>query len=155
MVYGSSNKGNLSKLIKAISNSWFPPFPRIENKRSMIHVEDVVQCAMLAASNDISSGKTYIVSDGIDYSTRRLYEVIRKSLGKSVPRWGVPVIILIILAKLGDLLKVFAGRRILFDSDNERQFAYISGDCQIYSRNGSGRKSGGPGNGSGLDPGGW
>ncbi len=29
----------------------------------------------------------------------------------------------------------------------------ISGDSQIYSGNGSGRKSGGPGNGSGLDPG--
>lgn len=118
MVYGCTNKGNLPKMIKAFSSNWFPPFPRIENKRSMIHVEDVVQCAMLAAACDTSSGEIYIVSDGIDYSTRRLYEVIRGSLGKPVPLWGVPVSILITIAKIGDVLNMFARRRVLFDSDN-------------------------------------
>ncbi len=118
MVYGNTNKGNLAKMINAISKSWFPPLPKIENKRSMIHVEDVVQGAILAASNDVSVGKTYILSDGIDYSTRDLYENIKKSMNKRVPLWGTPIMCMKFLAQTGDLLKYITGRRIIFDTDS-------------------------------------
>ncbi len=118
MVYGNTNKGNLPKMIKAISKNWFPPFPKIDNKRSMIHVNDVVQAALRAASSDKSIGQVYILCDGIDYSTRKLYENIRESMGKKVPRWGVPLSSLSFIAKIGDMLKIIIGRRILFDSDN-------------------------------------
>jgi len=118
MVYGNSNKGNLPKMIKAISKNWFPPFPNIKNKRSMIHVEDVVQGAILAASTQTSIGKTYILSDGVDYSTRQLYEIIRQSMGKKIPSWGLPLLSLYLIAKASDMLRVITGRRISFDSDN-------------------------------------
>ena len=117
MVYGDSNKGNLPRMIKAISNKWFPPFPKIENKRSMIHVNDVVQGAILVASREESTGQTYILCDGIDYSTRQLYEIICNALGKDIPVWAIPVFILYLIAKLGDIFKYIIGRRILFDSD--------------------------------------
>ncbi len=118
MVYGNSNKGNLPRMIKAISKNWFPPFPKIENKRSMIHVEDVVQGAILAASSQISAGKTYILTDGIDYSTRQLYEIIRRSMSKSIPSWGIPLLSLKCIAMFGDVLRIISGRRILIDSDS-------------------------------------
>ena len=118
MVYGNSNKGNLPKMIKAISRNWFPPFPKIKNKRSMIHVEDVVQGAVLAALSELSSGKIYILSDGTDYSTRELYEEIRKAMGKKVPSWGIPVLVLKVAATIGDILRFIIRRRIFIDSDN-------------------------------------
>jgi len=118
MVYGNSNKGNLPKMIKAISKNWFPPFPKIKNKRSMIHVEDVIQGAVLAALSDVSSGEIYILSDGTDYSTRELYEAIRKAMGKKVPSWGIPLLVLQVAAKIGDILRFIIRRRIFIDSDN-------------------------------------
>ncbi len=118
MVYGNTDKGNLPKMIKAISKNQFPPLPKIINKRSMVHVDDVVSGAIKVASNDISSGKIYIVSDGIDYSTRELYENILLSMGRSVPSWGLPVSSLKLLAKIGDLFKMISGKRLLLDSDN-------------------------------------
>ena len=118
MVYGNSNKGNLPKMIKAISRNWFPPFPKIKNKRSMIHVEDAVQGAVLAALSDVSSGKIYILCDGRDYSTRELYEEIRKAMGKKVPSWGIPVLVLKVAATIGDILRFIIRRRIFIDSDN-------------------------------------
>ena len=118
MVYGNTNKGNLPKMINAISKNWFPPFPMIKNKRSMIHVEDVVQGAVLAALKDIGAGKIYILSDGLDYSTRQIYEEIRKTMNKKIPSWGIPKLCLQLIAKIGDILRVVARRRILFDSDN-------------------------------------
>ena len=117
MVYGNTNKGNLPKLIRAMSKKWFPPLPKLENKRSMIHIDDVVNAAILAASSEISSGKTYILCDGNDYSTRQLYEMIQTSLGKKVPSWGMPLFIIKFLAKIGDLYKVIFGKRFLFDTD--------------------------------------
>ena len=117
MVYGDSNKGNFPRLIKAISKNWFPPLPRIENKRSMIHVDDVIEYAMLVACNYKCSGETYILCDGNDYSTRKLYELIRKSLGKSIPKWGMPLVFFKFIAKLGDLYKIIVGSRFMFDSD--------------------------------------
>ena len=118
MVYGNSVKGNLPKMINAISRNRFPPFPKIQNKRSMIHVEDVVQAAILAATNKISAGKTYILSDGIDYSTRELYEKICESINKKIPGWEVPIFILNFIAKFGDVFKFITKRRFFIDSDS-------------------------------------
>ena len=118
MVYGDISKGNLPKLIKAISSNKFPPFPKIENKRSMIHVEDVLHAAILVATTTHSAGQTYILSDGVDYSTRKLYERIRQSIGKTIPDWGVSLGLLKLIAKVGDIAKIVLGKRVIFDSDN-------------------------------------
>ena len=118
MVYGDSEKGNLPKMIRAIWKNRFPPFPKVQNKRSMIHVDDVVLGAIQAAKSDISAGETYILSDGIDYSTRQLYENICETLEKRIPLWSVPKFSLVLLAKIGDLFQFVYGRRIFFDSDN-------------------------------------
>lgn len=118
MVYGDTKKGNLVKMIEAIYANRFPPLPNIENKRSMIHVEDVVQATLLAATNNVSAGKLYILSDGIDYSTGKIYQTILQSLGKEKSTWSVPLIILQLIAKTGDFTKLIFGRRAIFDSDN-------------------------------------
>lgn len=117
MVYGCTNKGNFPRLIKAISNNWFPPFPKIVNKRSMIHVEDVIQGATLSALSENSAGKIYILCDGIDYSTRLIYENICHALNKNVPKWGIPILLFKLASKFGDLLGRISGHRILFDTD--------------------------------------
>ncbi len=118
MVYGNSDKGNLPKMIKAISKNRFPPLPKVNNKRSMIHVKDVVRAAILAASSQASSGETYILCDGVDYSTRKLYEKICEELNKKVPVWSVPLSWLTFIAMIGDIFKLIVNRRMFVDSDN-------------------------------------
>ncbi len=117
MVYGNSKKGNLPKMINGISQGFFPPLPEVNNHRSMVHVNDVVQAALLAANNQKAAGQIYIVSDGQHYSSRQLYELICQALNKSVPRFNIPLIGLTILAKLGDLIGKILARRFIFDSD--------------------------------------
>ena len=117
MVYGNTDKGNLPKLIKAMTKKWFPPLPKIENKRSMIHVDDVVDAAILVACSDVSAGKNYILCDGNDYSTRQIYEMIQNSLGRNVPSWSVPLFFMKIIAKVGDTYKFIMRKRFVFDSD--------------------------------------
>ena len=117
MVYGASRKGNLPRMIEAVAKGRFPPLPEFGNRRSMVHVEDVVQAALLAAEKPQAVGQTYIVTDGQDYSTRQLYEFICEALGKSVPAWTIPPWVLTVLAKVGDGIGRVRGRRFMFDSD--------------------------------------
>ncbi len=117
MVYGSSRKGNLPRMIEAVAKGRFPPLPEVSNKRSMVHVEDVVQAALLAAEQSAAVGQTYIVTDGQLTSTRQLYEWICGALDKPVPAWTLPIGLLKVLAKVGDGIGGVRGRRFLFDSD--------------------------------------
>ncbi|NWF36783.1 NAD-dependent epimerase/dehydratase family protein [Mariprofundus sp. KV] len=117
MVYGNTEKGNLPKMIKAIDSGKFPPLPEVNNRRSMVHVDDVVQAAMLAAEHAEAAGQIYIVTDGESYSTRQMYEWICEALHKPLPVWNLPLFVLKLLAKVGDLIGALRGRRFVFDSD--------------------------------------
>lgn len=117
MVYGNSNKGNLPRMIKAIRKGIFPPLPENHNKRSMVHVGDVVQAAILAAEKNQAAGQIYIVSDGQAYSTRQIFDWIRGELGKSAFAFSIPTILLQLLASIGDMIGRVTNRRFIFDTD--------------------------------------
>jgi len=116
MVYGNTEKGNLPKMIKAVYAGKFPPLPEMNNRRSMVHVNDVVQAALLAAGRVESAGKTYIVTDGETYSTRQMYEWICEALHKPVPIWHLPFFVLKLMAVTGNVIETLSGRRFIFDS---------------------------------------
>lgn len=117
MVYGPGCKGNLPRMIDAIDRGRFPPLPAVQNKRSMVHVLDVVQAALLAQESRQADGMTYIVTDGQAYSARRIERAIRQALGKRLPRWSLPLGLLRFLARGGDAVGRVRGRRFVFDSD--------------------------------------
>ncbi|WP_457571545.1 NAD-dependent epimerase/dehydratase family protein [Desulfovulcanus sp.] len=116
MVYGPGAKGNLPQMIKFIKKGIFPPLPEIGNKRSMVHVDDVVQAAILAAEKPKARSQVYIVTDGKVYSTRQIYLWIRQVLGKGEPVFTLPWFIWRLGGKIGDLLGFIRGRRFVFDS---------------------------------------
>lgn len=117
MVYGTTEKGNLPRMIQAIGKGVFPPLPETHNRRSMVHVDDVVQAARLAAEKPEAAGQIYIVTDGQPYSTRQIYDWIRLALGKSPFNAAIPLTLLNVLAKAGDAFGRLSGRRCPFDSD--------------------------------------
>ncbi len=117
MVYGPVQKGNLPRMIEAVASRRFLPLPEFDNMRSMVHVDDVIQAALLAAGRPEAVGKTYIISDGQKYSTRRTYEWICEALDRTAPNWAMPVSALKMLAKAGDGIGLLLGRRFMFDTD--------------------------------------
>lgn len=117
MVYGPSDKGNLPRMIESVAKGRFPPLPESSNRRSMVHVEDVVQAAVLAAERLEAVGQIYNVTDGQTYSSRQIYEWICDALGRPVPRWNVPMGVLKALASVGDRIGRMRDRRFIFDSD--------------------------------------
>ena len=117
LVYGVGNKGNLHRMIAAIDRGRFPPLPETGNRRSIVHVGNVVDAALLAAARPEARGETFIVTDGRDYSTRELYEAICLGLGRTVPSWTMPLSVLRAAGRAGDLVGRLLGRRFRVDSD--------------------------------------
>ncbi len=117
LVYGRDNKGNIPHMVAAIDRGWFPPLPEVGNKRSMVHVDDVVQAMLLAATNLSAADKVYIVTDGQAYSTRQIYEWTCAALQRPVPRWTLPLPLLRFAAHMGDMIGRVSGRRFVLDTD--------------------------------------
>jgi nucleoside-diphosphate-sugar epimerase len=116
LVYGPDWKGNLPKMAAAIARGRFPPPPRRQNRRSMIHVDDVVRALILVANCPAARGQIYLVADAAPYSTREIYEWMCESLGRRVPTWSVPMWLLRVGAAFGDALERVTGKDLPLDS---------------------------------------
>jgi nucleoside-diphosphate-sugar epimerase len=90
LVYGPKVKGNLQLMCSGIEKGWFPPLPETGNRRSMIHVDDLVQALLLVAENSRANREIFIATDGKPHSSREIYEAMCRIVGKEVPHWSVP-----------------------------------------------------------------
>ena len=90
LVYGPNVKGNLQLMLSGIKKGWFPPLPETGNKRSMIHVDDLVRAILLVADDDRANGEIFIATDGTPYSSREIYNAMCRVLDKSILKWSVP-----------------------------------------------------------------
>ncbi|MDP3031867.1 MAG: NAD-dependent epimerase/dehydratase family protein, partial [Rhodocyclaceae bacterium] len=83
MVYGRGGRGNLERMARGIRAGWFPPLPETGNRRSLVHVDDVVSVMRLVAEAPAANGRTYIVADPRAYSGREIYDAIRAASAAS------------------------------------------------------------------------
>lgn len=116
LVYGPGVKGNLAGMLRWIDRGLFPPVPDTGNRRSMVDVRDLVRAVMLAAEKTAAGGKTFLITDGEDYTTRRIYTGMCMALGKPVPEWSVPVPVLRALGRVGDGFEAMLRRPVPFNS---------------------------------------
>jgi len=90
LVYGPDVKGNLRLMLSGIEKGWFPPLPETGNRRSMIHVDDLVRALLLVAEDNRAHGEIFILTDGDPYSSYEIYKTMCGLLSKPVPKWNVP-----------------------------------------------------------------
>lgn len=107
LVYGPGVKGNLNSMLKAIDKGWFPPLPENGNKRSMVHIKNVVGAMLSIENSDKSNGEIFILTDKENYSSNQIYRQMCKTLGKKPKSWVVPEFIFFILAKMGSFINIF------------------------------------------------
>jgi nucleoside-diphosphate-sugar epimerase len=117
MVYGRGGRGNLERMARGIRAGWFPPLPETGNRRSLVHVDDVVAAMRLVVQTPAANGRTYIVADPRAYSGRQIYDAIRAAVGRMPARLRVPASLLRCGGKLGDGLGKLAGRTLPLNSE--------------------------------------
>lgn len=117
MVYGAGGRGNLERMARLVRKGLFPPLPENGNRRSLVHVDDVVGAILAVASDARAAGQTYIVCGPEAPSGRQLFDAIREVSGMAPCAWSIPEFMLRLLALTGDGLGKLAGRRLPLDSE--------------------------------------
>ncbi|MEW6292606.1 MAG: NAD-dependent epimerase/dehydratase family protein [Pseudomonadota bacterium] len=112
MVYGRGGRGNLERMARAIQAGWFPPLPETGNRRSLVHVQDVVEVMRLVAARPEANGRTYIIADARAYSGREIQDAIRAVLRKPTLHWSVPAGVLRAAGQMNGRFGEVVGRLI-------------------------------------------
>ena len=105
LVYGPFVKGNLNSMLSGIKRGWFPPLPNILNKKSMVHVDDLVRAIIFVAEKNQTTGEIFNVTDGKQYSSREIYEVICGIVEKPIPSWSMPLLLFKTAARIHPKIK--------------------------------------------------
>jgi nucleoside-diphosphate-sugar epimerase len=90
-VYGSRIKGNYRQLLMALERGRFFPIGPGRNRRTVIYDKDVAKAAVLALGHPAAAGRLYNVSDGQYHRLEEIIEAICRALGRTPPRFSLPV----------------------------------------------------------------
>ena len=91
LVYGAGVKANFLNLLK-LSNTGLPlPFGLVNNKRSMVYVENLVDFIIRCIDHPAAANQAFLVSDNHDLSLSGLLRLIRNSMNKPTRLIPVPV----------------------------------------------------------------
>jgi nucleoside-diphosphate-sugar epimerase len=93
LVYGPGVKANFLSLLKLAATGLPLPFGLVDNQRSMIYVENLVDFIIYCVHHPAAANQTFLVSDGEDVSLRSLISHIRLAMGLSPRLLPVPVLL--------------------------------------------------------------
>jgi len=90
LVYGPGVKANFLQLMRWVDRGVPLPFAAIDNRRSLIAVDNLTDVLVTCATHRLAAGETFVVSDGDDVSTPVLIERIAAALGRRARLFGCP-----------------------------------------------------------------
>ena len=93
-VYGYGAKGNFDRLVNLIKLNIPLPFKSINNKRSMIGIDNLLSLLKECVIHPEAPGNTFMASDDSDISTIELVNIIAKNLNLSIRIFNFPIFLL-------------------------------------------------------------
>jgi nucleoside-diphosphate-sugar epimerase len=90
LVYGPNVKANFRALIRLAASGLPLPFAGIDNRRSLIFVDNLVGATARAAIDPAAAGRLLLVRDDIDLSTRDLVCALAAGLGRPARLFAIP-----------------------------------------------------------------
>jgi nucleoside-diphosphate-sugar epimerase len=100
LVYGPGVKANFQNLLRLVKLGVPLPFGRIDNRRSMVSLDNLVDLLSVCAAHPEAAGRTFMVSDGNDLSTSGLVALIGQAMGRAPLQLPVPVRAMALAARL-------------------------------------------------------
>ena len=123
VVYGPLDRGNVTKLIKAIHSRLFFYFGDGNCLRSIISSKNAAEGAARAAFEPEAANEVFCVTDGQDYTMNELVDSICHALGISWRPYHVPVLLADLAGRCGDFLKKWVHVPFPIDSDRVRKLS--------------------------------
>lgn len=90
LVYGPNVKANFRALIRLAASGLPLPFAGIDNRRSLIFLDNLVDVGARAAIDPAAAGRVLLLRDAVDLSTRELLCALAAGLGRPARLFAVP-----------------------------------------------------------------
>ncbi len=90
-VYGSRIKGNYRRLLELLAHRRFVAAGDGRSRRTLVYDRDVARAAVLAADHPAAAGRVYNVTDGHVHTVKEIVETMCEALGRTPPRFRLPV----------------------------------------------------------------
>ena len=116
LVYGKGVKGNFKSLLKLISLPIPLPFGLMQNKRSLVSVENLVDLIVVCLKHPNAKNQTFLVSDDDDMSTSELFSRLAEAGGYKTYIFGFPhtmlYVFFLLLGKLQIYQRLFGSMQV-------------------------------------------
>ena len=92
LVYGFGVKGNFASMMKWVKKGVPLPLGAVSNRRSLLSLENLISFIDLCVDRErspLAANEIFILSDGVDFSTTELLQMVAKAYG--VPPRLIPV----------------------------------------------------------------
>jgi nucleoside-diphosphate-sugar epimerase len=103
LVYGPGVAGNFRALMRLAGSSLPLPFAALDNRRSLIFLDNLVDLAAAAALHPESAGRVFLGADGADLSTPALIRILARGQGRAARLFGLPDCVFAALRRLPGL----------------------------------------------------
>lgn len=123
VVYGPLDRGNVAKLIKAVYGRYFFHFGDANCLRSMISSKNAAEAAVKVAFEPKAAGQVFCVTDGHDYTIKKMVAAIYQALGMRSRPYHVPALMADMLGIIGDGLQKWVHIPFPIDSDMVRKLS--------------------------------
>jgi len=100
LVFGPGVKANFLELMKIVDKGTPLPLAKVDNRRSFIYIENLVDAVLTCIKHSGSAGQTYFVSDNEDISTPELIRKTASALKKPARLFPFPKLLLFILGRI-------------------------------------------------------
>jgi len=90
-VYGARIKGNYRRLVQALAHGRFMALGNGSNRRALIYDKDLAYAVVLAVSHPAAAGQVFNLTDGRFHTMREIIAAMSLALGRTPPRYSLPV----------------------------------------------------------------
>jgi UDP-glucose 4-epimerase len=107
LVYGKGVKGNFASLLKLARFPIPLPFGSIQNKRSLVSVENLVDLIVVCLTHPKAKNQTFLVSDDYDMDISELISRLAEAGGYKAYVFGFPLTMLYVSLRLLGKLPIY------------------------------------------------
>ena len=90
LVYGPGVRANFRALMRLVARGLPLPFAAIDNRRSLVFIDNLVDLTITAALHPAAAGGVWLVRDDVDLSTPSLVRALAAGLGRPARMFAVP-----------------------------------------------------------------
>lgn len=100
LVYAAHAPGNFRRLLKLVHSGIPLPFGRVNNSRSMIALENLVDFIAFCMDHPAAANQIFLTSDGVDFSTGQMIRLLAQGMGRKAALVPFPMSLLNMSARL-------------------------------------------------------